>query len=280
MKIRSSHLLPLAALCGLSVIVAAAPPQQRRMYLMTGSAEAPKNVSPDSLLTYSLTETPTIPPAIGRSKQQQIECLLRPLALRSLRGRTVKIGRRGISPDGTLTWDIAGKCAGASGIYCDEWQIYDNLLRTNPRKNAPLKFTQTVVISGPQAGSPPQNIAPEAGFNLTPIRPEDKSQRENLSDALKPQLLKRLTPALKTALKNGGEVPIRIDSLPAPLRRQAEIYIDISRHASPFNTDSKSALDAKARAEMAQYSVVLLPPPSMALGVDTYADKPEQAHHF
>lgn len=276
MKIRSLHLMPLAVLCGLTVTVCAAPPRNRSPFTMIGSADATKKTAPGATLIYSLTEAPTAPQtaAIGQSRQKPIQCLLRPIALRSVKGLTLSATARGVGENGARTWDICGQAVAKSGVYCDVWQVYDNLPVSDPRKNLPLQYVQTVIIAAPK----PNEISPFATFVPRfvppPLRLEDKSERERLSDALKPKLRKRLTRTQKAALKNGGEIALPVSALPALLQKQAIDYIHASTNGKPIGQAPETL------AQSDKFSVVLLPPPSVTLGIDTYAEKPEQAQHF
>ncbi len=235
MKIRVSKLLTIIALGGFAAAVCAAPPKNRLPFTMVGGASPTQRATAGDTIIYTLTAAPTsIAHVAAPTSREALAFFARPLALRSMKGPTVSVGLRGIGKDDERTWDVCGQAAAQPGIYHDTWQVYDNLPAADPRKNVPLQYVQTAIVTAPGAAgvSPFASFAPR--FVPPPIRPEEKSERERLSDRLRPKLFQRLTPAQKAALKAGEEVSVAVFALPANLQDQAEEYIRACTDGRPM----------------------------------------------
>jgi hypothetical protein len=236
--------------------------------LMSGTADEPKTFLPDSLLVYTLIQKyhETIPDS-NKSR-------VRPIVIRSMGGENILIGRRGAMPDGTVTWDVSGKTVSAPGLYFDTWLFY----RTDsPLKGNSEQGVQTIRLPVRKRGDPaplPNDFVfdgPELQLGIT-----ERTEREILSDALLPHILRRLTEPQRKEMEAGQEVTVSIPSLPPLVRRQAIDYVLAVEKERSGSTDSRPLPETRED----EYSLVVLPPPSTALGVNSAPAPDGMIQHF
>lgn len=266
----------VTTLCGVCVLAAvsavARRPRERWSWFPSPAAtvDEPQRVEPGALFGYTVMVTDKDTRYVGEfphvtaTREPDRTATARPVVLRSVTGPSVRIVSNGTSPDGTTVWAISGRAQDRPGTYLDTWQAYDDRPEGDPRRDTYMEMVQLVRIDGPKprAADPRRqgrSIHRQAAPNI-----RTRTRREVLSDALAPKLGDRLTPEERADLKLGHEIAVRIGGLPEPLKQTALDYVRAAT-TGPIQVGGVSAL------AFDRCSIVLLPPPSTALGVDTPA---------
>jgi hypothetical protein len=131
---------------------------------------------------------------------------------------------RGVNQDLNFVWDAVGEARSAPGVYRDEWEAFNDLPPNDPIYDTPLRFVRVVELFDPSAGKPAKP-APDA-TNGNPQIPIPGENDENVSQELKKSLEETLSDLQRQTLKDGRELEISLNSLPEPLRKLAEKYVE------------------------------------------------------
>jgi hypothetical protein len=101
----------------------------------------------DHPVAYAITQTDR---DTNTSNQQFTDttCVMLILAIRSIQPGTGVFTLRGVSQDGTYTWEVSGTAVTVPGTYVDDWQLGNYRMEGDVYRDPSLVVQQRVKVQG------------------------------------------------------------------------------------------------------------------------------------